>query len=168
MRNISRNLLIICSCLLTLVAIAVLVFIVVIQSTFTDKIVIRSNKEIHKIVEVADLKLIPTESKEYEIELNSYTSGDFKITLDYNELKDGGMKDFVDVKIIIEEKTIYEGKLTELFENNVSYNLRVESGYSSKILIIYSMAESVGSEAENTYADFEIDFGIKRANGEWW
>ena len=68
--------------------------------------------------------------------------------------------------IIIEEKTIYEGKLTELFENNVSYNLRVESGYSSKILIIYSMAESVGSEAENTYADFEIDFGIKRANGE--
>ena len=166
MSNTKKNLLIACSCMLIAIAFSVLVFVMVVQSNFSDKIVVRRNKEVHEILEVSDLRLIPGESKDYEVDLTSRISSNFTVTLDYNEIEDGGMKNYTDVKIVIEGNTLYEGKLSDLFEDGVelTYDLRLTRGQDTTILITYSMDESIGNEAEKTYTDFYIDLLIKRNN----
>jgi hypothetical protein len=167
MSNKTKNMLIACTFILLLLVTVVLGYFIVVRRNFTNTIVIKNNKEIHNIMEVSNLRLLPSESKEYEISLSSRISGDFIITMNYNENKDGGMKEFVDVKIMIKDDVIYDGKLSELFNEEaiLTYKFTVTDGYESKILILYSMDESVGNEAERTYADFEIDFTVKNNIG---
>ena len=166
MSNKKKNLLIACACMLITVVFSMLIFVMVVQSNFSDKIVIRRNKKVHEILEVSDLCLIPGKSKDYEVDLTSRISGNFTVTLDYNELEDDGLKNYVDVKNIIEGNPLYEGKLNYLFEEGVElcYDLSLTRDYDTTILITYSMDEGISNEAGKTFSDFYIDLLIKRNN----
>ena len=78
------------------------------------EITVKENGVTESILEVRDLKLNPTESMEYDVNLLCDASGMYHISLDYNETEDGGMKPFVDVTVKVGGEQVYEGKLEEL------------------------------------------------------
>ena len=63
------------------------------------EIVINSDGKAHDVLEVNSMKLFPSEKKLYDIGLTSKLEGTFHVRLDFNEIEDGGMKEFVDVVI---------------------------------------------------------------------
>ena len=76
-----------------------------------------------------NLKLTPTEKKEYEILLTCAASGGYDIVLDYEETNDGGMKSYVDVTVKCNNQNVYEGSLTALLDEDklVEFNGTLES-----------------------------------------
>jgi hypothetical protein len=161
------NLLIILSVLFAVTLTGILLYIADANNDFSDKMVIRSNGITEKVFEVTDLSLIPTESKDYEIELVSVLECEFIITLDYIQTTDGGLGEFVDVIIKVSDEVYYEGKLDDLFNtDSVLLKLYFESSETKTILITYKMDESVGNEAKGTFSDFEIKLIAKRNVGE--
>ena len=167
MRKTIRNILIILSSLVLVFAISLLVYLTSSQNDITDKIVIKSNDEIHEVLEVSDLNLIPSEMKEYDVSFESKIGGKFFIYLDYQETFDGGMKDYVDVIVKVGDEVIYEGKLSDLFKDDfvVEVSLDFNEDSTREIRLIYSMDVTVGNEAKNTSSDFNIELTIKRNTG---
>ena len=154
---------------LSLIAFAgyLLYYIIDTSDDFSKKVVIRNEGEIVKTIEVSNLSLVPSESKEYEIELVSIHDGKFFVTLDYEELENGGLSEFVFVSIKLDDGIeYYNGCLKDLFGDDILLNMCFESNVSQKIIITYSMPVEVGNEAKHTYSDFNINIIIKRNAGE--
>ena len=144
-----------------------LYYIIDTSDDFSKKVVIRNEGEIVKTFEVSDLSLLPSESKEYEIELVSIHEGKFFVTLDYEELEDGGLSEFVYVIIKLDDgNEYYRGYLKDLFDEELLLNMCFEANVSQKFTITYSMPIEVGNEAKYTYSDFNINITIKRNAGE--
>lgn len=135
---------------------------------FSEKVVIRNEGIVEEVLEVSNLSLIPGESKEYEVELVSIHEGNFFVVLDYNQTENGGLGDHVDVLIKLEGKVLYEGKLSDLFNDDfvTEYKTTFVANQSQLISITYTMDVLVGNEAKNTFSTFEIALTIKRNVGE--
>ena len=138
------------------------------KDDFSEKVVIRNEGMVEEVIEVSNLSLIPSESKEYEIELVSTLDGDFFVILDYNQTEDGGLGDHVDVVIMLDGGVLFKGKLSELFEDDFVTEIKTifVANQSQLITITYSMDTAVGNEAKNTFSTFEITLTIKRNVGE--
>ena len=94
-------------------------------------------------------------------------SGKFFVTLDYEELENGGLSEFVSVIIKLDDgNEYYRGYLKDLFDDEVLLNMCFEANVSQKITITYLMPIEVGNEAMHTYSDFNINITIKRNAGE--
>ena len=144
-----------------------LYYIIDTSDDFSKKVVIRNEGEIVKTFEVSDLSLLPSESKEYEIELVSIHEGKFFVTIDYEELEDGGLSEFVSVIIKLDDgNEYYRGYLKDLFDEELLLDMCFEANVSQKFTITYSMPIEVGNEAKYTYSDFNINITIKRNAGE--
>jgi hypothetical protein len=144
-----------------------LYYIIDTSDDFSEKVVIRNEGEIIKTIEVSNLSLVPSESKVYEIELVSIHEGKFFVTLDYEELENGGLSEFVSVIIKLDDgNEYYRGYLKDLFDDEILLNMCFEANVSQKITITYLMPIEVGNEAMHTYSDFNINITIKRNAGE--
>ena len=128
--------------------------------------VVVNGDETHEVLEVADLKLIPSESKEYRIEITSHSTNEYSVTLDFVETNDGGMKEFVDVRLELDGQVLYEGKLMDLFGDfTIDFNVFLKAKEASTVSIVYSMDSTVGNEAKKTFSDFNIDLKINKVTG---
>ena len=165
MSKVRKNILIICSCLLMVVGIFIALYIIDTQNNFGNEIYIKSDGKVKRTIEVSDLVLLPSESKEYEIIFNTALSGNFIVDLYYVETSDGGMSQFVDVVISCGDQQLYSGKLYSLFDEEVRFSLNIEKYKETKILITYSMDSEVGNEALNKYTDFKIELSVERDKG---
>ena len=168
MRKSILNILIVFTIAIMVFATAILGYFFVTRNDFSNKITINANGTAEEVLEVTDLSLIPTESKDYEIVLVSVLDGNFFVTLDYSLIEDGGLGEFVDVTILVADEVCYEGKLNNLFETDSVITLRMffESNVSQTIVITYMMDASVGNEAKGTFSDFKIKLTVKRNVGE--
>lgn len=127
------------------------------------EIVINSDGKAHDVLEVNSMKLFPSEKKLYDIGLTSKLEGTFHVRLDFNEIEDGGMKEFVDVVIKVGEEEIFEGKLSYLLGDYVvEFDSLIKKTSLTIIEIEYSMSEEVSNEAKNTFSSFNIDLTIER------
>ena len=166
MNFIKGKLLPICAIILIFIGVGLAIYLYELHKLSADKILIKGDSE-HEVIEVVDLKLIPSESKKYTIDLIVLESSDFSGSLKFVEDVDGGLKQFVDVCLEIEDEVLFEGKLGELLSDSViEFATHIDSLNPVKIHITYSMDESVGNEAENVYADFSIDVKLERNAGE--
>ena len=168
MKKSKINILIFCTIALVLIAIVLTMYILDVNKSFNGRIVVRSDGKAHEILEVSDLSLLPTQSKDYEVELISLIEGDFDIMLDYKESDDGNLSTFVDVTIKVGDEVYYEGKLSDLFDsdNVVKFTIFLDKTEPQVIVFTYSMDSEVGNEAKNTYSTFVVDLTIDRNVGE--
>lgn len=165
MKNKSVNILIFSLLLLGIMAVMLIVFIDKAHDDFKDDIRVNAGGVTEEILTVRELKLNPTEKKEYEIRLTCQASGSFYIFLDYEESDDGGMKPFVDVTVRCNDTVVYEGKLSELLDNDkiIEFEETLDSTKPLPVLICYEMPYCVGNEAQGTYADFDIHLKIEKS-----
>ena len=151
--------------LLTLMGVMLAAFLGKAKEDYPNEITVKENGVTESILEVRDLKLNPTESMEYDVNLLCDASGMYHISLDYNETEDGGMKPFVDVTVKVGGEQVYEGKLEELLRDGVV--IECEGELQSKeplvLSICYLMPYDVGNEAQGTYSDFDISITIKKS-----
>ena len=117
-------------------------------------------------LDVKNLRLVPGGKIEYEINLHCETDGTYKVLMVYEEKKDGGLKEFVDVSILYGGAEVRSDKLsTLLLGEDILFNAgEFKAGEDKSFLIIYSMALDVGDEAKNTFSSFAIDFTARNVD----
>lgn len=165
MKNKNINMLIVAFLLLGVMSVVLTFFIGKAKEDFPKNIEIKENGITEGILTVRDLKLNPTESKEYSVNLVCAASGSYFIFLDYEETKDGGMKQFIDVTVKFDGEVVYEGGLDSLLDGDDVIELEGELSATEPLVITicYLMPYSVGNEAQGTYADFDIHFKIEKS-----
>lgn len=165
MKNKSVNILIFSLLLLGIMAVMLIVFIDKAHDDFKEDIKVSADGVTEETLTVRELKLNPTEKKEYEIRLTCQASGSFYIFLDYEESDDGGMKPYVDVTVRCSDTVVYEGKLSELLDNDkiIEFEETLDSTEPLPVTICYEMPYYVGNEAQGTYADFDIHLKIEKS-----
>ncbi len=164
MKNKSINLLIVSLLLLGMVGIALIAFVEESHDDFKESIRVNEEGVTKETLEVNDLMLNPTEKREYEIALTCPASGDFDLSMDYEETTDGGMKPFVRVRIQCGDAVLYEGGLAELLDTDRVIALACELVADEALLlrICYEMPYEVGNEAQGTFADFNVYLKIEK------
>ena len=168
MKNRSINMLIVSLLLLGVFSVILTVFLWQAKEDFPKDITVDEGGVTETILAVRDLKLNPTESKEYSVNLFCAASGGYDISLDYEETVNGRLKQFVSVTIKANDTVVYEGGLMALLDGNevIRFNGELRNKKDEKPLvltIIYHMPRSVGNEAQGTYADFDIHLSIKKS-----
>ena len=134
---------------------ATIFFLLQSENEAIDRTTISINGETTKTL-AADIKgLYPGGKSEYEIALDG--GSDFEITLSFRDKSDGGLKEYIDVKITVGDKTI-EKPLAELLDGGeISLGRNVGT-----IGIVYLMDEHAGNETQGADICFFIDITAKR------
>ena len=164
MKNRSINMLIVGLLVLGLLATALIAFLIKAKENFPKNIKVRENGVTESILPIRDLKLTPSESKEYSVDLVCDASGLYHIYLDFEELTDGGMKPFVHVSVSADGALIYEGELAALLDGDEVLYFQGDLFATDPLVltICYLMPYEIGNEAQGTYADFDIHLKIKK------
>lgn len=128
---------------------------------FKDSEVDFDSEGISETVSVNGLAFIPGESRDYSFKLKCRDSGEYHVGLELKEKTDGGLKEFIDVQVVLDGKVVLTGNLSELMGSSSVVLRDYEFGRESVDLVItYSMPESVGNEAMGTSADFDMSILI--------
>lgn len=166
MKNKSVNILIVSFLLIGIMAVMLITFLGKAKEDFPENITVSSDGVTESILAVRDLKLSPTESKEYSVNLVCAASGSYHIYLDYEEKEDGGMKPFVDVTVKFDGEVVYEGELAALLRDDgelIQFEGELHAEEPLVVSICYLMPYDVGNEAQGTYADFDIHLKIEKS-----
>ena len=164
MKNKSINMFIAAMVLLCLIAIMLIVFLHRAHENFDDAVTVKANGVTESVFKVRDLTLTPTDVKEYDVNLYCEATGDYKISLDYREIHDGGMKDYVRVQIIFGEEVIYDGWLSDIIDKDIIVDFVGELHETDPLTLTfrYEMPRNIGNEAQGTSADFDIVLTAKK------
>ena len=164
MKNRSINILIVSLLMLGLMAVMLILLVDKAHDDFDDNITISKNGETEKTLSVSGLKLVPTESREYSVNLVCLASGAYAVTVDLEEIEDGGMKHFVDVVLKVDGECVYEGTLLSLLDGNEIVQFDAELFEKDPVVLTfsYTMPYHVGNEAQGTTADFYVHINIKK------
>ena len=121
---------------------------------------------IEETVSIDGLGLVPGESREYSFVLNCTKEGRYAIGIKVDETKDGGLKNFVNVKIKIGDDTLLEDKLVNITDQTTVLDLSYPFLKTTEAFtVVYTMPLDVGNEAMNTYADFDMTVLISNEGG---
>ena len=164
MKTKSLNILIVALLLIGIMSIMLIIFLYQAHEKFPQNITVNADDKTETIFSVQDLRLTPTQSKEYEVNLVCDASGAYNIFLEYEETYDGGMKPFVDVTVFCHDNVIYEGALSELLDGGkiVEFEGELASKDPLVVKIRYEMPGTTGNEAKGTSADFDVHIKIKK------
>jgi hypothetical protein len=141
-------------------------FLESVKQDFEDNIKVSEDGVTESVQQVRDLKLNPTESKEYRVDLVCAASGSYYIYIDYEEKEDGGMKPFVEVTVKLGDEVVYEGSLAMLLEDGcepIQLEGELHAEEPLPITVCYLMPREVGNEAQGTYADFDLHLKIEKS-----
>lgn len=132
------------------------------KSDNLDNIIIVDEDGASTTLDIFNLTLSPGEVQEYEIDLESLHTGTYEITISLKEDDDGGLKDFVDVEIILIDRVIGTIKLKELLDNdfNIKFEMDLTTEKKEGFIFKYSMPIDIGNEAMKTYAKFTAHINI--------
>ena len=162
MKNRSINMLIVALILIAAFAVVLIFFIENAHQKFEGGITVKADGVTESIIPVRDLQLNPTDQKQYEINLVCEASGDYYVSLDFEQTENGGMNPYVNVAVKSDGTEVFSGKLTELLDDDkiIQFEGRLYATEPLVITVIYEMPETVGNEAQGTYTDFDIHLEI--------
>ncbi len=165
MKKSSINILIVALILSGLMAIALFFFLENTKEDFPEKITVSENGVTESLLPITDLRLKPTDTKEYSVNLVCDASGDYLVSLDYVEKLDRGMKSFVVVTVSCDGEIIYYGSLTALLDTDLvlEFERTLSADDPTVINFKYHMPREIGNEAQGTYSDFNIKLTIKKS-----
>lgn len=155
----------ICSiCVATFIGIFAYFYISDAHDKFSKDIVIESSGKTIENFSIDNLSLTPGTKKEYSINLYCKAEGKYKVIVDYIEKEDGGLKDHVNVEVKVGDRVIMIEKLSNLLQDDflITFSQELFSKDPAVLTLTYEMSKSVGNEAKNTSADFDIKIEIEK------
>ena len=103
------------------------------------------------------LGLVPGDSVTYDLYLSTTDGPTKKVYLEFYEVQDSPLKDFVRVRILVNDEEICDELLGDLMDSGkVDFDTDLSVGSECKVTIIYYMPEEVGNEAANAEAWFDL------------
>lgn len=98
--------------------------------------------------------LHPGEDRDYTLVISVKVSGTYGIDFSFNEVKDGGLCEFIVVTISCEED-IKEYTLDELFNGQtVGFTIDISEDAPAEIHVVFTMPSYVGNEAQGAESEF--------------
>jgi hypothetical protein len=118
---------------------------------------LKNNRDEYR-VEFSRLGLAPGEQADYTVSLKGFRDEECDVFLSFVDMDENlTLKDFVYAKVSINGETVCDEPLRELFEKDrVELSYKFKNGEDYKILISYYMPLSVGDEAQNAEATFDL------------
>lgn len=164
MKNRSINMLIVATIVLTAMSIMLLLFLNDAHNTFEGDITVNEYGVTETVIPIRDLTLTPGDQKDYDVNVYCKATGSYHVSIDVIEDKDGGMKKFVNVKILSDGAQIYEGALTELIDDDliIIFDAELDDSRPTVLTFIYEMPLDTGNEAQGTFSDFDIQVNINK------
>ena len=108
--------------------------------------------------------LIPGDEREYSVNIKVPAGGKYTLSLDFEETRDRGLKEFINVDLDWEGAT-YSATLSALLASEpVIFSVDIGGAKTTVLKIKYSMPSSVGNEAKNATCDFDIKLKADSAN----
>ena len=111
--------------------------------------------------------LKPGESYYYTVILACKTEGRYEITLQFEEIKKGGLENYVNVETSC-NGTVHHNALNALLESEdgITFICELKKSPATEIKILYSMPVEVGNEAQGTELDFNVSLTAVRKIGD--
>ena len=157
MKRFTKNILVLVTSALSLIG--VLLFVNFKKNTvLPNEITVTINEETTKNLKIDLENIVPGSKTSYTINIDSKYFDDFNFSISFYELDDPGeLSNYLSLSISANEFNINKSFKEVLNKNEVfvlGTNVR-------KISLTYIMDESIGNEAQNTYANFYIDLMSK-------
>ena len=166
MKNKNINMLIISFLVISAFAVMLIIFVGTAKRDFSENIKVRQDGLTEDVFTVRDLRLNPSESKEYSANLVCAASGTFAFELSYEEKTDGGLKQFINVTITADGAVVYQGSLQDLINNGLKVNFKGELQAKEPLVLTfhYEMPREIGNEAQGTYSDFDVHIKVEKCD----
>lgn len=157
MKRFTKNILVLVTSALSLIG--VLLFVNFKKNTvLPNEITVTINEETTKNLKIDLEDIVPGSKRSYTINIDSKYFDEFNFSISFYELDDPGeLSNYLSLSISANEFNINKSFKEVLNKNEVF----VLGPSVRKISLTYSMDESVGNEAQNTYANFYIDLMSK-------
>ena len=166
MKNKNINMLIISFLVISAFAVMLIIFVGTAKRDFSENIKVRQDGLTEGVIPVRDLRLNPSESKEYSVDMVCAASGTFAFELSYEEKTDGGLKQFINVTITADGAVVYQGSLQDLINNGLKVNFKGELQAKEPLVLTfhYEMPREIGNEAQGTYSDFDVHIKVEKCD----
>ncbi|MBQ8496559.1 MAG: hypothetical protein IJ489_03780 [Clostridia bacterium] len=110
-----------------------------------------------QIIEFEELCLIPGEECEYLVKLENTSAEQCNVTLNFREIEEKTLKNFVRVKMISDGELLCDELLADMFEHeNIVLPVDFTKNKNTELKIVYFMPLETGNEAKNTETVFEL------------
>lgn len=164
MKNRSFYILITAMVLLSIMAFILIAYIFRADQKFEGSIMVKENGITETLIPVRDLVLSPGVEKDYDVKLICDATGTYDVYLNFVEVEDGGMKEFVLVAVELDGKQVYEGSLTELIDEGVTIETvcELKSNDPVDVTFKYTMPLDTGNEAQGTFSTFDVHVVIEK------
>ena len=136
MSNKFVTFLFIAAAVLSVLLAGLLIYIFVLQENVLDEVVIKRDEVTEVELVVDDLQITPGAKKDYNVVLKAKDTGNYQLSILYDETVNGGMKDVDGYEIV--------------------KNISIERGVLYDLTFEYSMSDTVGNEAQKTTTSFDI------------
>lgn len=164
MKKRSSDVLLVALCLLAIVSSLLVMFIGNTHEEFEQNITVNQDGQTDSVVAIRNLTLNPNESKQYSVNLVCDLSGSYIVDIDFIEIDDGGMKQYVQTVVRRDGIIIFSGGLDELLNTDKILSFEsVLNGRNPVVLTFeYIMPYEVGNDAQGTTSDFDVNIKITK------
>lgn len=131
------------------------------NTVLPNEVTVTINEETTKNLKIDLIDIVPGSETSYTINIDSKYFDDFNFSISFYEMDDPGeLSNYLSLSISANEFNISKS-FKEILNKNEVFALGTNV---RKISLTYKMDESVGNEAQNTYANFYIDL-ISKSRG---
>ena len=149
--------------ILSFAGIMLSIFIKMATKTFRDEIKIELGGEHTSSETVLDyaveaLDLTPGNYKECKLVFHATVEGDFVVSVGFAEKEVGELRNYLNVEIFYQDKSLLNESLGVLFDSNKMTEIPVKAKVDEKIVITlrYLMPEETGNEAQGAFSKFDL------------
>ena len=167
MKKIATYIIIFALSALSVAGAAVVLHVQSMQQDFVKNITVVENGMVEDKLEMVAHGLNPGTEKVFTVNLGCAEGmeGDYQVTIDFAETDESPLKQFVDVEITLNGEAVYTGKLSDLLKEEtqqIAFRTDLSVKSPSKIVFRYSVDESIGNEAMQKNAYFDICITAKK------
>ena len=156
-RKTTRNILIFTLVIFVLIGITLFLYLKEARADYHKEVAIEVNGTTTVETDMEGINLLPGQESEYAIDLRFSLGGDYSLTVDFSEIRSGGLEDLFDVELSC-DGTVVKNKLSAMLkgDSSITFDRTVKDHETKKIIVRYTLPESVGNEVQNSFADLKI------------
>ncbi len=129
---------------------------------FKDSITV-SSERVKFDKEFEGFDLVPGKSVEYVIDMTMQQSGNYKLTLVFENLEGTGLDQYLDATITFGDKELLTGKLENLLASEKKeWTFTADEKEVKSLKIVYSMGVDVGKECAGKTTSFDMNLTVER------
>lgn len=161
MQNVTMRIVLCVACVLLIAGTAVTGYMLL-NLDSRDIIDVELNEQGSATVEFTSDGIKPGDTLEYVLAVDSELPGTCVLTLDFEEIKKGTLKDHLYVTVEVEGEVLCETLLSELLVSDepLSTTVKVSKREAFEIKVRYALPLETGNEAKNASVDYLLNITL--------